>query len=74
MVALLLTGASGYIGGDILAALVALQIPTLEIFCLVRNDSHSSAVSSLGCIPVKFDLDDAEAIKKTVLDHGSELI
>ena len=67
---LLLTGASGYIGGTLLESLRA-DFPALKVFALVRTDAQSSAVSSKGCTPVVAALDDAAALKELVVQNDS---
>ena len=65
---LLLTGASGYIGGTLLNRLIS-DFPTIKIFALVRTDSQATAITGLGCVPVRAALDDAEALTACVVDN-----
>ncbi|KAG7441137.1 NAD-P-binding protein [Guyanagaster necrorhizus] len=64
MTRLLITGASGYLGGTLLNDLVT--IPNLEIYALVRTESQASTVRNLGVRPVEFDLMDQAVIQKVV--------
>ncbi|KAK0458021.1 NAD-P-binding protein [Desarmillaria tabescens] len=64
MTRLLITGASGYLGGTLLNDLI--NIPNVEIYALVRTESQASAVRSLGVRPVEFDLMNQTVIQKAV--------
>ncbi|KAK0203392.1 NAD-P-binding protein [Desarmillaria ectypa] len=64
MTRLLITGASGYLGGTLLNDLV--KIPNVEIYALVRTELQASTVKSLGVQPVEFDLMNQAAIQKAV--------
>ena len=69
---LLLTGASGYIGGTLLNTLLADFPTTLRIYALVRTDAQAAAVVGLGCVPVRAALDDAPALRDLVVDNSSQ--
>ncbi|KAK0474214.1 NAD-P-binding protein [Armillaria novae-zelandiae] len=64
MTRLLITGASGYLGGSLLNDLI--KIPNVEIYALVRTESQASTVKRLDVRPVEFDLMNQAAIQKAV--------
>lgn len=43
----------------------------LEIFALVRSDSHVEAVKSMGIKPLQMDMMNEEAVRKAVIDNES---
>ncbi|WVQ85491.1 hypothetical protein IAT38_007656 [Cryptococcus sp. DSM 104549] len=75
MTRLLLTGGSGYIGGEILAQLQDRPIPALDaVYVTVRKPEHAEAVRKLGYEPVTLDLGDAAAIKAFVVDSKINVV
>ncbi|KAF8919586.1 hypothetical protein CPB85DRAFT_1429680 [Mucidula mucida] len=67
MTRLLLTGASGYLGAELLPHILGL--PDLEVYALVRSDAQAEALSGMGIIPVRFDLTDQAAIINSVEEN-----
>jgi nucleoside-diphosphate-sugar epimerase len=67
----LITGASGYIGGSVLAELCTQQIETgVQLSALVRSAAHRDAVRAIGITPIHFEgLQDLEAIRKAASAH-----
>jgi len=72
----LLTGATGYIGGSVLTQLLASDAPALKdvpISCLVRREEQADLLSSTygsRVNPILFkDLDDSETIIKVASEH-----
>ncbi|KAL7904488.1 NAD dependent epimerase/dehydratase family protein [Trichoderma velutinum] len=65
---ILLTGASGYIGGSVLSSLLSSDLPLLKgsaISVLVRHEDQAEALAKVGVIPVLFNgLDDLEMMRK----------
>ncbi len=55
------TGASGLLGGHLVAALTADGVP---VRALARSDSAITSVTQLGAVPVRGDLFDDEALKE----------
>lgn len=70
---ILLTGASGYLGGSLLTYLSTHPLdPTTysTLYCLVRTDEQAAVVQQYGATPLRFDHKDLEAVKKAVLEHN----
>ncbi|KAJ7491295.1 NAD-P-binding protein [Mycena latifolia] len=70
---ILLTGASGYIGGVLLNQIKS-DLPTAEIYTLVRTADQAEKVESLGAHPVLFDLSKNQEIRKAVIDNGVTIV
>ncbi|KAI9146905.1 hypothetical protein HJFPF1_13476 [Paramyrothecium foliicola] len=70
---LLLTGATGFVGGTVLARLLASsssEIRELQISVLVRKQEHADAYASKGLSPILFrDLNDTEALRRAAGEH-----
>ena len=48
----LITGASGYLGGDFLARLPKFDLPPYEkLYALIRTDDQAAAVKKYGAVP-----------------------
>lgn len=72
---ILLTGASGYLGGDLLAELVKADIPEYgKLFALVRSSEQAEAVKQLGAEPLTLDIRDEGAVREAVLSHGITIV
>ncbi|KAM0247761.1 hypothetical protein ACHAQJ_009722 [Trichoderma viride] len=71
---ILLSGASGYLGGSILAQMHSSSSGSTKlpahgtIYALVRSDTQAQAVRDYGAEPVEFDPSDETAIEKFILD------
>ncbi|KAJ7461015.1 NAD-P-binding protein [Mycena galericulata] len=65
---LLLTGASGYIGGVLLNH-IKLELPHVELYALVRTSEQAEKVKSLGVHPLQFDLKSVQEISDAVIKH-----
>ncbi|KAL1845250.1 hypothetical protein VTK73DRAFT_791 [Phialemonium thermophilum] len=69
----LITGASGYLGGTLMARLAASRadLPPFEtLFASVRNDAQAESVRSLyGAEPLSVDFRDARAVRDAVVGH-----
>lgn len=59
----LVTGASGFVGSEIVRQLRAKGIPTRV---LVRNGAQSAALSNLGAEPILGDLEDSDSLTRAV--------
>lgn len=71
---ILITGASGYLGGDLLAHLVRTQLPPHNLYALVRTDEQASAVKQYGAKPLTFSPRDATAVEDAVMEHQLNIV
>ncbi|KAF8919597.1 hypothetical protein CPB85DRAFT_1277252, partial [Mucidula mucida] len=72
MTKLLLTGASGYLGGELLPRL--LELPGLDIYALVRSDIQEQTFSAMGVKIVRFDLMDKAAVINSVEENEISVV
>ncbi|KAJ7702275.1 NAD-P-binding protein [Mycena rosella] len=71
---ILLTGASGYIGGVLLNRIKS-DLPTAELYALVRTADQAEKVQSLGAHPVQFNFNkDLPQIAQTVIENGVTIV
>lgn len=73
---LLITGAAGYIGGSVLAALASAKDSAVEkqdITAVVRSDEQVKALSKLGVQVLKLDLNDETGLRSAIIDNEGEL-
>ncbi|RSL62877.1 hypothetical protein CEP54_005462 [Fusarium duplospermum] len=67
---ILLTGASGYLGGDLLAGLSNANLPPYgTLYALVRNQEQAKAVEQHGAKPLSFDVKDEASVRAAVLGN-----
>ncbi|RSM07703.1 hypothetical protein CDV31_008483 [Fusarium ambrosium] len=67
---ILLTGASGYLGGDVLAGLSTTNLPPYgTLYALVRNPEQAKVVEQYGAKPLTFDVKDEASVRAAVLDN-----
>lgn len=72
---ILITGASGYLGGTLLARWKDANLPPYDkLFALVRSDSQAAAVHQYGAEALRLDLKDEEAVRKAVVDNGITIV
>lgn len=77
---ILLTGASGYLGGSILAQLQNSSDGSIElpahgtIYALVRSDTQAQAVQGYGAEPAAFDTGDEAAVERFIMDHKVSIV
>ncbi|KAM0544490.1 hypothetical protein ACHAPJ_011784 [Fusarium lateritium] len=72
---ILITGASGYLGGDLLAELVKADLPEYgKLLALVRSLEQAEAVRHLGAEPLTLNTHDEDAICEAVLGHEITVI
>ncbi|KAM0514999.1 hypothetical protein ACHAPE_006321 [Trichoderma viride] len=80
MANILLTGASGYLGGSILAQLHnsgdgGIDLPAHgTIYALVRSDAQAQAVQDYGAKPAAFDPGNEAAIESFIMDHKVSIV
>ncbi|KAI4709067.1 hypothetical protein J4E89_006469 [Alternaria sp. Ai002NY15] len=71
----LITGASGYLGGSLLAALQNAILPKhKDIYTLVRSSDQAEAVKKYGARPLTLDLQDEESVVKSIVDAQISVI
>lgn len=72
---ILLTGASGYLGGTFLARWANADLPPYErLYALVRTDDQADAVQRYGAEPLMFDVKDESAVRKAVVDNRITIV
>jgi nucleoside-diphosphate-sugar epimerase len=72
---ILITGASGYLGGSLLAQLSRTKLPTHDkLYALVRTDRQAEQVKEYGAEPLTLDFEDESAIIKSVVDSKISII
>lgn len=73
---ILLTGASGYLGGTILTTRQN-SIDSLlynKFYALVRTDSQASSVREFGAHPLTFDVKNEAAVYKTLVEKQISIV
>ncbi|CRG85985.1 hypothetical protein PISL3812_02988 [Talaromyces islandicus] len=72
---ILVTGASGYLGGSLLARWERNSLPPYgHLYALVRSDEHAQAVKQYGAEPLQCDINDHENLKKIIVDNGISIV
>ncbi len=72
---ILLTGASGYLGGSLLAALPSANLPTYKtLFALVRTPAQAASVRTYGAEPLTFDTNDASAVRQAIVSNAITIV
>ena len=73
---ILITGASGYLGGTLLARWKDADLPPYEqLFALVRTDDQAEAVQRYyGAEPLNFDSKDESATREAIVGHKITII
>ncbi len=67
---ILLTGASGYLGGDLLARLPTANLPPYStLYALVRTEAQASSVQKYGATPLTFNVLDKAQIRDAVVKN-----
>lgn len=67
---ILLTGASGYLGGTLLAQWAGANLPAYDrLFALVRTDAQADAVKRYGAEPLTFNIKDETATRTAIVDN-----
>ncbi|KAJ5747013.1 uncharacterized protein N7511_008709 [Penicillium nucicola] len=71
----LLTGASGYLGGTLLARWESAKLPPYgTLFALVRTDQQGESVRQLGATPIKFDVKDEAATTAAIISNRITIV
>ncbi|KAK4943803.1 hypothetical protein LTR10_016706 [Elasticomyces elasticus] len=72
---ILLTGASGYLGGTLLARWKSADLPPYEqLYALVRTDEQAQAVKRYGAEPLTFSLRDEAAIQEAIVGKKIDIV
>ncbi|KAL4950599.1 hypothetical protein BDW69DRAFT_171801 [Aspergillus filifer] len=72
---ILITGASGYLGGTLLSQLKDANLPAYnKLYALVRSDSQAEAVKQYGAEPLILDLKNAEEVKRGIIEEKITVI
>lgn len=72
---ILITGASGYLGGTLLANLPSANLPPYDkLYALVRTPAQAEAVRRYGAEPLTFATDDESAVRENILKHGINIV
>jgi nucleoside-diphosphate-sugar epimerase len=72
---ILITGASGYLGGSLLAQLSRTHLPPhKKLYALVRTDQQGEQVRQYGAEPIKINLEDESAVTKSIVDAKISII
>jgi nucleoside-diphosphate-sugar epimerase len=71
----LITGASGYLGGSLLAQLHRTSLPPHATFyALVRSDHQASEVKKKDFVPLFLDFSDENTVTKSIVDANISII
>lgn len=72
---ILLTGASGYLGGSLLAQLNRTSLPPhKDLYALVRSELQAEQVKKYGAKPLSIDLTNEDATIKSIVDANISII
>lgn len=74
---ILLTGVSGYLGGDLLDSLTTGDggpLPPHKLYALVRSDAQADAVRQRGAEPLRFDPYKADEAHEAVVANGITVV
>ncbi|KAI8220379.1 hypothetical protein K4K54_008633 [Colletotrichum sp. SAR 10_86] len=72
---ILITGASGYLGGTLLARWKEAGLSGYDkLFALVRTDAQAEAVKSYGAEPLSFSLKDEKAVRDAVVNNRITIV
>lgn len=72
---ILVTGASGYLGGTLLARWRSANLPPYQkLYALVRTDEQARHVRGLSAEPLTIDLEDESNVAKSILDNKITIV
>ena len=72
---ILVTGASGYLGGTLLARWADANLPPYDaLFALVRSEKQATAVKQYGAEPIIFDVQDEAAVIQAVVANRITIV
>lgn len=71
----LLTGASGYLGGDLLAGISEANLPPFgTLYALVRTPEQAKAVEQHGAKPLTFDVKNEASVRGAVVENDITIV
>lgn len=71
----LITGASGYLGGSLLAQLRRANLPQYtKLFALARSEVQAEAIKQYGAEPLILNLGDQDSVIKSIIDAKITII
>jgi uncharacterized protein YbjT (DUF2867 family) len=72
---ILITGASGYLGGTLLARWKSADLPPYDkLFASVRTEEQAESVKQYGATPLNFSMRDEKAIHDAVVDNDITVV
>ncbi|KAA8647976.1 hypothetical protein EYZ11_005655 [Aspergillus tanneri] len=72
---ILITGASGYLGGTLLSNLKTAKLPYNKLYALVRTEQQAKSVKELyNAEPIQINLNDKASIVEAILNHQITVI
>lgn len=72
---ILVTGASGYLGGTLLARWTRANLPAYEqLYALVRTDEQAEAVRDYGAEPLRFNVADEAATREAIVGNTITIV
>ena len=72
---ILITGASGYLGGSLLARVADAKLPVYDkLYALVRTDAQADAIKRYGAEPLTFNARDGEAVHEAVVGNKITIV
>lgn len=72
---ILITGASGYLGGTLLARWKEAALPSYDkLFALVRSDAQAEGVKRYGAEPLSFNVKDETLAAKALVDNKITIV
>ncbi|KAI1750975.1 hypothetical protein F4782DRAFT_230048 [Xylaria castorea] len=76
VLSILVTGAAGYIGGSVIAALLSANahLPTKNVFAAVRTEEQAQSLRSAGINVLRLDLQDEKEVAEAVVRNEIDIV
>ncbi|KAM5349519.1 hypothetical protein ACJ41O_006024 [Fusarium nematophilum] len=72
---ILITGGSGYLGGDLLAGIAEANLPSYgRLYALVRTDQQASEVQRYGAEPLAIDIRVEDSVRNAILKNNITVV
>ncbi|KAJ5895159.1 hypothetical protein N7495_006850 [Penicillium taxi] len=71
---ILITGASGYLGGTLLARWSGAKLPHNKLYALVRTPEQAEAIKQYEAEPLDFDVLDTAATEAAIIDNNISVV